>query len=155
MASVITVIQCFCEVMPSPQLPYGSLSAANYSTILSMFRPKTDLISHRSLDLEILVKLIHPDEEPVAKGLTSFCKYLAHAKHVRNPEWLYAVPLIHFLLQRSCPFEKPETRHDKILWNDPHLDLVGLRTEVKAMKTNIGYNIMVVSMYQSIYTISF
>lgn len=139
MASVTAVIQCFCAVMPSPQLPYESLSLANYSTILSMFRPMVDIISHKSLDIEILFELIHPNEASVAKGLLSFCKHLAFTKHVKRPEWLYALPLIHFLLQCSNPFQKPEKTRNKITWEDPLLELARLRRERTAMKTNVGY----------------
>ena len=124
--------------MPSPQLPWESVTVANYSLILSMIRPMPDLISQKSLDLEILIKLIHPEEVTVARVLISFCKYLAHTKHLRNPEWLYVIPLIHFMLQQSIPFEKPEKNHDKILWDDPQLDLAKLRREKTARKTNIG-----------------
>lgn len=139
MASVIAVIQCFCAVMPSPQLPFESLSLANYSTILSMFQPMVDLISHKSLDIEILFQLIHPNEASVAEGLLSFSKHLAHTKHIKRPEWLYTIPIIHFLLQCCNPFQKPEKKCDKITWDEPLLDLARLRKERTAMKTNVGY----------------
>ena len=141
MASTIAVILCLSEIMPSPQLPWESLSVASYSLILSLLYPIPDLISQKSLDLEIVMKLIHPEEDRVAKVLISFCKHLAFAKHLKNPEWLYAIPLIHFILKQSVPFGKPETTHDKILWNDSklELDLMRLRREKTAKKTNIGY----------------
>ena len=104
MASTITVMMCLSEVMPSPQLPWESLSVANYSLILSLLYPVPDLLSQKSLDLEILMKLIHPEEERVAKLLISFCKHLAFTKHLKNPEWAYAIPLIHFMQKRSIPF---------------------------------------------------
>ena len=138
MASVVVVIQCFCGVMPSPQLPFESLTVANYSSILSMFWPMADLISHKSLDLEILSNLIQPNEIAVAKGLITFCKHLAHSKHLKAPEWLYAIPLIHFLTRQSVPFEKPEKKYNKIIWEDAHLELARLRRERTAMKTNLG-----------------
>jgi hypothetical protein len=138
MASTVTVMMCLSEVMPSPQLPWESLNVANYSLILSLLYPVPDLISQKSLDLEILIKLIHPEEERVAKLLISFCKHLAFTKHLRNPEWVYAIPLIHFLRKRSVPFGKSEKIHSKILWDDPDLDLARLRRENTAKKTNIG-----------------
>ena len=138
MASTITVMMCLSEVMPSPQLPWESLTVANYSLILSLFYPVPDILSRKSLDLEILMKLIHPEEERVAKLLISFCKHLAFTKHLRNPEWVYAIPLIHFLRKRSVPFGKSEKIHDKILWDDSDLDLARLRKEKTAKKTNIG-----------------
>ena len=137
MASTITIILCLREVMPSPQLPWESLSVSNCSLILSLLYPVPDL-SQKSLDLKILIKLIRPEEVRVAKLLISFCKHMAFTKHLRNPEWLYAIPLIHFMLKRSIPFEKPEKNHDKILWDDPDLELVKLRREKTARKTNIG-----------------
>ena len=138
MASTITVILCLSEIMPSPQLPWESLSVASYSLILSLLYPVPDLISQRSLDLEILIKLIHPEEVKVANLVISFCKHVAFTKHLRNPEWLYAIPLIHFMLGRSIPFEKPEKNCDKILWDDRDLELAKLRREKTARKTNIG-----------------
>lgn len=138
MASTITVILCLREIMPSPQLPWESLTVANYSLILSLLYPLPDLISQKSLDLEILIKLIHPEEVAVAEVLISFCKHLAFTKHLKNPEWLYAIPLIHFMLKQSVPFEKPNKNHDKILWDDPQLDLVRLRRKKTAKKTKIG-----------------
>jgi hypothetical protein len=139
MASTVAVIMCLSEVMPSPQLPWESLSVANYSSILSLLYPVPDLVSQKSLDLEILMKLIHPEEVGVVvRQLTSFCKHLAFTKHLRNPEWLYAIPLIHFMRKRSVPFGKPEKIHNKILWDDSDLDLARLRKEKTARKTNIG-----------------
>ena len=97
-----------------------------------------DLTKRKSLDLEILFSLIHPHETDVVNALIPFCKHLAHSKHLRNPEWLFAVPLIHFLLKRSTPFEKPEKKNDKIVWEDSQLNMAKLR-ERTSVKTNIGY----------------
>lgn len=138
MASIITVILCLSEVMPSPQLPWKSLTPANYSLILSMIYPLPDLISQKSLDLEILMKMINPEEKKVAQILLSFCKHLALTKHLKNPEWLYVIPLIHFMLEKSVPFKKPERNQDKILWDDPELNLERLRKDKTANKTNLG-----------------
>ena len=148
MASVITVIQCFCEVteMPNTQLTFESLNISNYSTILSMFQPIVDLISHKSYDLEIVFKLIHPHNVAVAKSVISFCKHLSRIKHLKSPEWLNAIPLIHFLLHRSTPFQKVEKRHDQINWDDPELQLKRLRKEKTAAKTNLGYVLTIVCM---------
>ena len=146
MASVITVIQCFCEVMemPNTQLTFESLNISNYSTILSMFQPIVDLISHKSYDLEIVFKLIHPHNVAIANSVISFCQHLSRMKHLKSPEWLNAIPLIHFLLHRSTPFQKVEKRHDQINWDDPELQLKRLRKQKTAAKTNLGY---VLTMY--------
>ena len=138
MASTITVMMCLSEVMPSPQLPWESLSVANYSLILSLLYPMPDLLSQTSLDLQILLKLIHPEEERVANLLISFCKHLAFTKQLRNPEWVYAIPLIHFIRKRSVPFGKSEKIHNQISWDDSDLDLARLRREKTARETNIG-----------------
>ena len=97
-----------------------------------------DLTKRKSLDLEILLSLIHPHEADVVNALIPFCKHLAHSKHLRNPEWLFAVPLIHFLLRQSTPFEIPEKKNDKIVWEDSQLNMAKLR-EKTSVKTNIGY----------------
>ena len=136
MASVITVVLCFVEVMPRP-LPLEALSVTNYSTIMKMFSPMVDTISRKSLDLEMLLKLIHPHEDKVADGLLFFAKHLAHTKHLKCPDWFYVVPLIHFLLKQSSPFEKPEKSHSKIQWDDPNLELAKLRKEITARRTDI------------------
>lgn len=81
---------------------------------------------------------VHEASVHVTNALIPFCNHLAHTKHLRKPEWLYALPLIHFLQQECIPFEKPLKNSDKIVWEESKLDLARLR-ERTAVKTNIGY----------------
>ena len=127
-ALVISVIRCFRRMNPD-QLPWKSLSSSDISLIFSTFH-LSDLTSYRSINIDTLIdEVIHPLEVSVASDLITLCERLANAKHFKQPQWLYAIPLIHFLKHQSSPFEDPKKLGREIKWKDPesHFGLQNLR----------------------------
>lgn len=75
-----------------------------------MLRLIPDVENRACIDWEILEAFIY-DRKVTSEAVLSFVVHLSHKKHLLQNEWLFAVPLVHFLCQRSQPFE------EKIQWN--------------------------------------
>ena len=116
----ISVIRCFRRMGPNEMI-WKSLSSSDISQILSTFQ-LFDIECYRSVNMDTLFNLIHPLEEIVTDDLITLCIRLASSEHLKQPQWFYAVPLIHFLRKQSFPFENPEKFGREIKWQDPETD---------------------------------
>lgn len=69
-----------------------------------------------------------------ARAIESLCNQLMKRAWTSNPEWLFAVPLLHFLRGDSKPFEEPDIRgspQDLVWWGAEKLEIEEFQQSVK------------------------
>ena len=136
-ASVIAVICCFYQLIPH-HLKIEDIKLDHIAIILSMLALKPVMERKKCIDFDFVRNLIDPNSrKQVAEAIGAFCMYLAHSRALQNPEWLYAVPLFHFLMKDSSPFQMPVMNPEKMQWGDKNLGLTTVRS--KAYNKSFGY----------------
>ena len=136
-ASVVAVIHCFYWLIPG-HLKLENIKFENISMLLSMLALKPVIEDKKCFDYDYVLALIDPKgRKRVAEAISNFCRHLAHYKTLQKPEWLYAVPLLHFLRNDSSPFQMPELNPEKMQWGDENLGLDIVRS--KAYDQKFGY----------------
>ena len=135
--SVIAVICCFHQLIPR-HLRIEDVKLNYIATILLMLALKPVVEHKKCIDFDFVLDLIDPNSrKSVAEAISSFCTHLAHSRTLQNPEWLYAVPLLHFLRKDSSPFQIPEINPEKIQFGDKNLGLATVRS--KTYDKQFGY----------------
>ena len=133
MASVLAIISCIYSLVPPLKL--DSFESSAIAAILSMLCLKPNLEDRQHIDLDIVLSLIpEKSQKAVSEALCRMCTHLSSHKDLREPDWLYAVPLIHFLQKKSTPFDT--LNPEKITWANPQLrlDHVKIMTRNKNMR---------------------
>lgn len=139
-ASIVAVIFCFYQLIPRC-LRIDDIKLEHISKFLSMLALKPVMEDKKCFDFDYVLDLIDPKcGKAVADAISGFCMHLAHHKTLHNPEWLYAVPLLHFLRKDSFPFQMPELNPEKMLWGDKNLGLGLVRS--KTCDKQFGYAIL-------------
>lgn len=103
--SVIVIILCFEEI-------FANLENIPFETIIQlvfMLRLRPD-VKHRTCDDWQFLKLhIHDTHKKVIReAILHFVQQLSIKKHLLQNEWLFAVPLVHFLHEMSQPFQEEQ-----------------------------------------------
>lgn len=131
MVSVLSIIMCFYNLMQQ-HLKMDILINEDIALMLSMLTIHPDVSQRLCLDFAYVCQCIKPPG-PVKKSLAdatvSFCIHLHHKTLLNTPQWLYAVPVLHFFQGVSQPFEKDELDPKKMKWGDSSLDLCDLRQQ--------------------------
>jgi len=136
-ASIVAVIYCFYSLIPR-HLKFGSIKLEHTTNLMSMLALKPVLEGKKCFDFHYVFELIDPNcRKVVAEAISGFCMHLAHSRTLHNPEWLYAVPLLHFLRNDSSPFQMPELNPEKMQWGDKNLGLSSIRSKTYDMQ--LGY----------------
>lgn len=127
MASSLTVIVCFYQLIPKP-LKMELIPFTYIETLLTHLYLMPDLMHTVCHDLDFVLSLV-PDanRKDVSEAIVVFCLQLSHTKLLDNPEWLDPIPLVHFLRGESRPFQKLSSDPTKMLWFDKTLGLVHVR----------------------------
>ena len=130
--SVLTVILCFCHLIPQ-HIEMSNIANEDIALLLSMLKLNLDEEKKRCVDYEHVNRCMCSIDQQVKKSLTEtvlqFCNELHHRTQFNHLEWLYAVPLLHFLQGVSRPFDKIELDADKIQWGDKNLGLSDLKSQ--------------------------
>ena len=128
-ASVIAVICCFYQLIPH-YIKMSDIKLDHIAVILSMLALKPVMQHKKCFDFDFVLDLIDPkSRKSVAEAIRGFCTHLAHSRTLKNPEWLYAVPLLHFLRQDSSPFQTAEMNPERMQWGDKSLGLKTVRSQ--------------------------
>lgn len=119
-ASVVTTICCFRRLMSDGI----TINVEHSSAVLSMLYLMPDIMSQKCVDWDYLIELIPTSfREEAYLSIREVTKLLMNAKYLAEPQWLFALPILHFLKGVSRPFQETEFYPQAIEWNDK---LVGL-----------------------------
>lgn len=134
-ASVLVIISSIHSLIP--QLKFDNFEPSAIAALLSMLYLKPDLEKQQYTDLEIVLSILPENfRKPVSEALCGMCTHLSSSKDLREPDWVYAIPLIHFLQKKSIPFDT--LNPENISWENPHLGLNHVRSKTRN-KDTIGY----------------
>ena len=123
MASALTIIFCVYKLTQDhPKMSKMSLECTQM--LLSFLYLWPDLEHCTCSDLEFVYTLIPKiNRTDVSKAVANFCLKLSHHMFLKSPQWLYAIPLVHFLSGTSKPFQKLSCDPKEIKWSDRSLKL--------------------------------
>ncbi len=130
MLSVITIMCCISR-MVTKYIKFNAL--LNHSSIISPFlymlclRPEQE----HCIDWEYLDKNIPPKfKEESYASVQMFINDFSHAELLSKPEWLYAIPVMHFLKGVSKPFQEFQFDPKNVPFGDTLIGLGTIRTEI-------------------------
>lgn len=129
MSSVVILLCCLHQIK---ELKVELLPWENVSALLSMLRLMPEVSNHNCLDWDQLKKLI-PDSfrEKACEAIRVIAVHLGRAKHFDYYQWLFALPVVHFLHRSSTPFQGLEFNPRAIQWEDKLLELGTIRKNIK------------------------
>lgn len=127
MASVLSVMLCFHHLIPK-YVHMEAFSVDEIALMVSMLRIIPDVHQKKCIDYDYVNKMVQPQEKKhIAEIILAFCNQLHHKMYFGKIQWLYAIPLLHFLQKASHPFENPELDPQEMKWGDPYLGLYNLQ----------------------------
>ena len=133
-ASVLAIISCIYSLVPPLKLDNFESSAI--AAILSMLCLKPNLEKRQHTDLDIVLSLIpEKSRKAISEAVCGMCTHLSSHKDLREPDWVYAIPLIHFLQKKSSPFDT--LNPDCIIWKNAHLDLSHVKHVIRNKNTRL------------------
>lgn len=129
MISVLSIILCFARLL-SKHISMDTISCKDIASMLAMLCLHPDVERKQCLDYDYISKLLNPDvKKSLSDIIAKICVYLHRRTFLTQPQWLKAVPLLHFLQGVTQPFAHPELDATKIKWVDASLDLYQLRQQ--------------------------
>ena len=99
-----------------------------YMQLFSMLylRPEFDCNPPKSTDWNYVMHSFIPaaEQQNVANTLVHFVNRVLKSSMCHEVEWIYVVPLIHFLKKRVDPLQLPGVT---FMWKDPDVDLLPVK----------------------------
>ena len=137
MASALAVIVTLDSLIPSA-IKLESVEYKLMEILFWILRPRPNSEKKICDDLNFVLGLVPTQSRKmVYEALNSFCMQLAHKGNLNSPNWLYALPLLHFLRDSQLrPFHKLQLDPNAIPWVDNSLGLGVVRSATHG--TNIG-----------------
>ena len=126
MASVLCIIYCLHLNIEMPgRFDMGTFSTPAIESLLSMLLLRPYIADRVCTDLDIVLTTIPKwSFASVSRALIFICTHFSYKRHLKSPQWLFAVPLVHFFLEYNLsPFDELEVDLDKIRWSDEHFEL--------------------------------
>ena len=124
--SAIVIICCFHEMTPQHIKRLEDIPSDHISALLSLLCLKPDMQRQECNDWNYLITFIPSSfRKTVSDAILALIVHLSHTKYFELPEWLFAIPIVHFLRSISKPFQEIETEPNRIPWGDK---LIGLQT---------------------------
>ena len=121
MLATITIICCLKQMT----IRLNEISDQHISLLLSMLRLMPDVHRKKCDDWDYVVALIPQSfKKTVYDSVFAFTKHLCNSKIFDLPQWLFAVPVVHFLKPAARPFQELELDPSNIPWGDK---LIGLQ----------------------------
>ena len=129
MASVLSLMLCFYHLYPT-YINMASFNVDEIALMISMLRISPDVRQRQCVEYDYVNKMIQPqDKKHIADTILMFCNQLHHTTFFVKIQWLYAIPLLHFLQGVSQPFGIPELNPHEMKWGDLSLGLYNLRQQ--------------------------
>lgn len=120
MASALTIICCFFKIITKME----SIPIEYVAALLSLLRPMPDVENQVCVDWDHVNELLPGTMKNIAYDATHcLIVHLSHRKHFSSREWLFALPVLHFLNGKSQPFQPIEYKPQEIPWGDRTIGL--------------------------------
>lgn len=136
MSSVLAIVSSIYSLTPK-SWKLDSFETSAIATILSMLCLKPNPEERQHTDLDIVLSLLpEKSRKTTSEALCGLCTHLSSRKDLREPDWVYAIPLIHFLQKKSTPFDT--LNPEKITWENPHLGLKHVKSVTRNKDTRFN-----------------
>ena len=110
-------------------MPYLKVDTDDLVTLLSMLCLMPEVQSERCDDWDYVMNLIPSSfKKEVFNSIQGLTTLLINRKYLAQPEWLFALPIMHFLSGVSKPFEAIEFDPEAVKWGDKHINLNKVRS---------------------------
>ena len=114
-----TIIICSLYKMIPSYIKIEEISSFLISTSISMLCLLPDVQKKKCDDWDYLLNYIPREfNETVYEAIQFFIHHINCKNLLKQPSWLYAIPVLHFLKQMSYPFQEVEYDFKKIPWKD-------------------------------------
>ena len=129
MLSAIITACCLHEMCPK-FIKLSDVPPDHVSALLSLLRLMPDVQNQKCVDWEYARAYI-PDTfvKAASSAVLALTVHLSHTEYFNLPDWMFAIPVIHFLRTDSVPFQEIEYDPKKIPWRDRLLGLEGVRSQ--------------------------
>eukprot|EP00731_Ephydatia_muelleri_P016205 Em0009g629a len=111
-----------CVVNEMAQLVRGKLTICSpelLSDVLETLKLMPDEETKKCLDYDFVVDILPSTfKNEAAEAICALANQLIQTKDIDQAEWLYCLPLVHFLKQRSKPFASPEVPIEKLNFDE-------------------------------------
>lgn len=115
MASALTIVCCFFKIFARTE----NIPSEYISALLSLLQLMPDVENQVCIDWDHVNELLPGTMKVTAFDATHrLILHLSHDKHFTKPEWLFALPVLHFLNGKSQPFQPIEYKPQEIPWGD-------------------------------------
>lgn len=133
MLSAIVIMCCLHEMIPKC-LRISDIPPDSMSALLSLLHLQPDMHNRMCADWDYLIQCI-PDSyrKTASESVLALTVHLSHTSYFNYADWLYAIPVVHFLKKTSKPFKEIELNPKQIPWGDK---LIGLET-IRSHNNNI------------------
>ena len=127
-ASAITLMICFCKVAGNVE----AIPSEHIKALVSLLRLMPDTQKQICADWNFLNGVLPPAYKRIAfDAVYKFILHYSHHALLSQPEWLFALPLAHFLNSASEPFQQIEHDPRSIPWEDKTFDSEKIRDLIK------------------------
>jgi hypothetical protein len=117
--SALTVLCCLNSMIMRMDIPFEPVAA-----LLSMLCPMPDVERMLCADWDLVNTMLPESMKKMTfDAVRRFISYLSGHKPLSNPEWMFALPVAHFLDGRTQPYHSMEHIPRSIPWDDKVLGL--------------------------------
>ncbi len=127
MLSVITIMCCISRIYSKDII----INRSFISMLLYMLCLWPEQDYKRCSDWEYLDKNVPPKfKKESYASVQMFITALSQSELLFKPEWLYAIPVMHFFKGSSEPFQEFQFDPKKVLFGDTHIDLRAVKAKI-------------------------
>ena len=132
MAAII-IICIVCKLLEMKQLHLRDIPVPYAAIMLQMLCLRPDLENKKCLDYDFVRSVIpyHYVKE-VTNAISELGNYLIAAADVEHAEWLYCLPVLHFLNDCTKPFGTLDLPITELMFTDPYLKLGAFYSKIAA-----------------------
>ena len=136
MLSTIVIICCLHK-LTSKFIKITDVPLDGVSIMLSLLRLKPDM-QHQQCEDWVYLDTCIPDafRKTAIDAVCAFTNYLCQKKLFNEPNWLFAIPVVHFLRRASKPFQEVELDYNKVPWEDQSVDIVSVKKRTQGSKNS-------------------
>ena len=96
------------------------------SDLLEILKLMPDEENKKCLDYDFVVDILPSTfKNEAAEAICALANQLIQTKDIDQAEWLYCLPLVHFLKQHSKPFASPEVPIEKLVFDENRCFKIG------------------------------